>query len=189
MNVSSPAFHLRDTTPRPPCKPMSTINTQPYHSPCGDLLIGAFGDRLCLCNWTVAETVTARVARILQAECIDVPSPVTEEAAKQLDEYFSRKRTSFSIPLHFAGTAFQRLVWEELRHIPYGTTISYAEQAKRIGRQKAVRAVAAANGANAISIIVPCHRVIGSDKRLTGYGGGLHAKAFLLDLEATSHTL
>lgn len=168
---------------------MSIINTQLYHSPCGDLLIGAFGNRLCLCNWTVAEVVTARVARILQAECIDAASHITDETAKQLDEYFNRKRTSFTIPIIFAGTTFQKQVWEELRHIPYGTTISYTEQAKRIGRQKAVRAVATANGANAISIIVPCHRVIGSDKRLTGYGGGLPAKAFLLDLEATSYTL
>ncbi len=102
----------------------------------------------------------------------------------QLDEYFSRKRTAFDIPLAFIGTDFQKAVWNELLNIPYGTTISYAKLSQRLNNPKAIRAVAAANGANPISIFVPCHRVIGSNHKLTGYGGGLAAKKILLELEA-----
>lgn len=106
-----------------------------------------------------------------------------EIANKQLDEYFHRERRDFDIPLLFVGTDFQKKVWNELLNIPYGTSISYAEMSRRLGVPKAVRALANANGANALSVIVPCHRVIGSDGSLTGYGGGLERKRFLLDLE------
>ncbi len=110
--------------------------------------------------------------------------PVIERAAAQLDEYFNGTRKSFDIPLKFIGTEFQQSVRRTLTEIPYGTTISYAELAQRVGNPKAVRAVAAANAINPVSIFVPCHRVIGSDSSLTGYGGGLAAKEFLLKLEA-----
>jgi methylated-DNA-[protein]-cysteine S-methyltransferase len=106
------------------------------------------------------------------------------EAKRQLQEYFAGTRRTFELPLQPEGTPFQRLVWEELRNIPYGTTISYQELATRVGAEKAVRPVGAANGANPIPIIIPCHRVIGSDGSLTGYGGGLERKRWLLDLEA-----
>lgn len=105
------------------------------------------------------------------------------EAARQLDEYFGRKRTTFDIPLLFAGTDFQKNVWRTLLEIPYGQTLSYGEMARRLGLPNSVRAVANANGANAISIFAPCHRVIGSNRSLTGYGGGIEAKKFLLELE------
>jgi methylated-DNA-[protein]-cysteine S-methyltransferase len=101
----------------------------------------------------------------------------------QLREYFAGVRRGFDLPLKPAGTAFQLAVWTALRQIPYGETISYAELARRIGNPKAVRAVGLANGANPISIIVPCHRVIGADGRLVGYGGGLNIKERLLALE------
>ena len=104
-------------------------------------------------------------------------------ACRQLDEYFRHERQSFDLPLFFVGTEFQKKVWQTLLTIPYGTTVSYAYLARRIGMPRAVRAVANANGANAISIFVPCHRVIGSDGSLTGYGGGLPAKKYLLELE------
>lgn len=104
-------------------------------------------------------------------------------ARKQLDEYFAGERQSFDLPLHPLGTPFQVQVWHTLAGIPYGTTISYAELARRIGQPLAVRAVGAANGRNPLPIILPCHRVIGSDGSLTGFGGGLPTKRFLLGME------
>ncbi len=105
------------------------------------------------------------------------------QAATQLAEYFAGRRREFTLPLAPRGTAFQIAVWQQLRRIPYGRIISYGELAKRIDRPQAVRAVGAANGANPIAIIVPCHRVIGAAGRLTGYGGGLSLKRHLLELE------
>lgn len=111
------------------------------------------------------------------------PTPEAEELFKQLREYFQGWRRDFDIPLAPEGTTFQRRVWEELRRIPCGATISYAELARRIGDPRAVRAVARANALNPIAILIPCHRVIGSDGTLTGYAGGLERKARLLKLE------
>jgi methylated-DNA-[protein]-cysteine S-methyltransferase len=108
------------------------------------------------------------------------------EARRQLAAYFEGRLQEFDLPLTMEGTAFQQRVWEELRKIPYGVTISYGELARRIGRPKGSRAVGLANGRNPIGIIVPCHRVIGADGRLTGYGGGLPRKAALLALEASA---
>jgi methylated-DNA-[protein]-cysteine S-methyltransferase len=106
-------------------------------------------------------------------------------ARGQLEEYFAGTRQAFDLPLAAEGTDFQRRVWDALLGIPYGTTISYLELARRIGDPKAVRAVGLANGRNPISIIVPCHRVIGSDGSLTGYGGGIERKRWLLQHEAS----
>lgn len=118
------------------------------------------------------------------------PSPQGEEgfrvrslAEQQLAEYFSGQRKVFDLPLEFTGTDFQKRVWSALLTIPYGETRSYADIAKQVGSPKAVRAVGLANSKNPISIIVPCHRVIGSDGKLTGYAGGLHNKEYLLRLE------
>lgn len=105
------------------------------------------------------------------------------EAIRQLEAYFAGRLREFSLALAPGGTMFQRIVWDALRGIPYGTTVSYGEIARRIGKPQAVRAVGAANGRNPLPIVVPCHRVIGSDGRLTGYGGGLHVKEALLALE------
>ncbi len=107
----------------------------------------------------------------------------------QLDEYFKRTRRKFDIPLDLVGTEFQKKVWLSLLKIPYGTTISYAQQAQLINKPKAVRAVANANGKNKIAIILPCHRVIGSDGTLTGYGGGIWRKKKLLELEQEENLL
>jgi methylated-DNA-[protein]-cysteine S-methyltransferase len=106
------------------------------------------------------------------------------EAKRQLDEYFAGERTTFDLPLNPAGTPFQQVVWEALRAIPYGEVFSYGEIAEQIGKPGAARAVGLANGRNPISVIVPCHRVIGASGSLTGYGGGLERKQLLLDLEA-----
>ena len=107
-----------------------------------------------------------------------------DDAAEQLDEYFAGTRTTFDLPLDLRGTPFQIAAWEALATIPYGATHTYAEQAARIGRPNAVRAIGAANGRNPISIVLPCHRVVGSDGSLTGFAGGLEAKAALLAFEA-----
>jgi methylated-DNA-[protein]-cysteine S-methyltransferase len=108
---------------------------------------------------------------------------------RQLDEYFANKRHHFDLDLDLSGTDFQRRVWHALRAIPYGTTISYGELARRIGDGKASRAVGLANGRNPVAVIVPCHRVIGANGQLTGFGGGLPRKKFLLELEAHDFAL
>ncbi len=109
--------------------------------------------------------------------------PVLAAAASQLRAYFSGDLTTFDLPLTLEGTGFQRIVWAGLQAIPYGETISYGELARRIGQPSASRAVGLANGRNPVSIVVPCHRVIGADGSLTGYGGGMDRKRFLLGLE------
>lgn len=164
-----------------------TIRIQNYHSPCGELILGSYGDKLCLCDWQNEERrklIDGRIQKGLKAGYVIGESEVIRKAIAQLDEYFDRKRNVFDIPLLFVGTEFQKTVWNELLNIPYGTTESYASLSQRLGNPKAIRAVASANGANAISIFVPCHRVIGSNRKLTGYAGGLPAKQLLLELEA-----
>lgn len=165
----------------------NTIITKLYDSPCGVIVLGSLDDKLCLCDWqngTNHDSVMKRLRHILKAEFEEGTSEVIEKATRQLDEYFAKERKEFDIPLLFAGTDFQNVVWQELLKIPYGATMSYGEMSKRIGMPKAVRAVANANGANAISIFAPCHRVIGSDNSLTGYGGGLDVKRKLLEIES-----
>lgn len=112
------------------------------------------------------------------------PTPLLEEAARQLEEYFAGQRRAFALPLRLRGTAFQRAVWQALAAIPYGEVRTYGEIARAIGKPRACRAVGMANHRNPISILVPCHRVVGAGGSLTGYGGGLENKRFLLELEA-----
>ena len=112
---------------------------------------------------------------------------IIDQAAEELDEYFEGARRSFDVPLDPVGTAFQRRAWAALRTIPYGETVTYGEQAERLGDRRKARAVGAANGRNPISIIVPCHRVVGSNGSLTGFAGGLDVKAWLLDHERFGH--
>lgn len=167
-------------------KEKNIIKIRRYESPCGTLVLGSYGDKLCLCDWQVEkhrDHVNRRLKRVLNAEFEEGRSDIIEKAMQQLDEFFAGTRREFEIPLLFAGTDFQETVWEELLKIPYGQTISYGEMARRIGMPKAVRAVANANGANSISIFAPCHRVIGSNRSLTGYAGGVDTKRKLLELE------
>lgn len=159
-----------------------------YDAPCGELVVGSFGERLCLCDWVVERhhrCVVDRLKRLLHAEFEESSSPVIEKAMARLDEYFSKKRYDFDLPLLLVGTEFQKRVWNELLKIPYGKTTSYGTMAENLGVPTASRAVANANGANSMSIFIPCHRVIGSNGTLTGYGGGLYAKEFLLKHEST----
>ncbi|WP_417884679.1 methylated-DNA--[protein]-cysteine S-methyltransferase [Zunongwangia sp.] len=116
---------------------------------------------------------------------IDIPKCLLQ-ARLQLSEYFKKERTKFSFPINPEGTEFQQKVWKELLHIDYGKTCSYLELSKKLGNPKAIRAVASANGKNPLWIVIPCHRVIGSDGSLTGYSGGLSRKKWLLELESPS---
>ena len=153
---------------------MTPVMNQAYvHSPVGMWLIGEEGNSICQVDF---------VGDI--APPIGKPSsPLLEQAVEQLGDYFQGQRKTFSLPYHVKGTPFQEAVWQALREIPYGKTCSYQDIAKKVGRPKAMRAVGGANHRNPISILIPCHRVIGQDGGLVGYGGGLEAKKFLLDLE------
>ena len=123
------------------------------------------------------------------AEIVDVADhAVLQQAADELGEYFAGTRVDFDVPLDPRGTAFQLAAWSALRAIPYGETVSYGEQAKRLGDPGKARAVGAANGRNPLPIIVPCHRVVGSNGHLTGFGGGIETKAWLLDHEQAVRT-
>jgi methylated-DNA-[protein]-cysteine S-methyltransferase len=162
------------------------IYLQYYQSPFGELVLGESAGELCLCDWKyrkMRDQVDQRIQNGLQAEFKLEETDFLDEVKSQLSEYFAKERTSFDLPLRFVGSDFQKSVWEKLITIPYGKTNSYMELSRALGDEKAIRAVATANGANALSIIVPCHRIIGSDGSLTGYAGGLKAKQKLLQLE------
>ncbi len=168
------------------------IHIQSYSSPCGEMILGSYNNKLCLCDWQNEKRrlqIDTRIRKGLRASYVESGSDVLTQAITQLEEYFHNKRTTFDIPLLFVGTDFQQAVWRELLHIPYGQTYSYAALSQRMNHPEAIRAIAAANGANAISVFVPCHRVIGSNQRLIGYAGGLPAKQFLLDLESPTNRL
>lgn len=168
---------------------MEPIFIHPFHTPFGELLLGSFNNELCLCDWRyrrMRSTIDARIQRDLQTEYVEGGSPVIEETKAQLNAYFTGERTTFDLALRLVGTDFQQRVWKSLLAVPYGTTLSYAAMTAQVAEPTAIRAVASANGANALSIIVPCHRIIGSKGELTGYAGGIPAKRKLLQLERTS---
>ena len=151
-------------------------------SPVGRLKLVATDDGLAAILW--AKDRPSRVR--LEIEGGEPQHPVIAEAERQLGEYFAGRRKRFALTLDLAGTAFQRKVWTALLTIPFGETRSYGQIAKQIGKPRACRAVGAANGRNPVSIVAPCHRVIGSTGELTGFAGGLDTKAFLLALEGAS---
>lgn len=156
------------------------IEKRLYHTPFGPLALGCEGGQLCLCSWIQIETTKHEEATNALGD--DSPE-ILKQAASQLDEYFSNKRTHFDIPVKLTGTPFQQKVWEALSFIPFGSTVSYAQLAHSVGIPKASRAVAQACHANPIAIIIPCHRVIGANGKLIGYAGGLERKGSLLALE------
>ncbi len=159
-----------------------------HATPAGTLVLGVWHDALCLCDWQTSRRHAAnlsRVQRALGAAVQEGEVALLAVVRQQIDEYFSGRRRAFSLPLLPAGSKFQNSVWTALSAIPYGTTCSYAMLARQLGCSAAVRAVAAAVGANPLSIVVPCHRVIGSDGSLTGYAGGLPAKRMLLQIEGS----
>jgi len=166
---------------------MKQIYTHRVTTPIGRLLLGSYEDKLCLADWydrKARKRVDKRLQKSLQAEYVDKDTEILVRTREQIDAYFRGERKIFDIPLFTVGTDLQKSVWKALGHIPYGETLSYLELSKNIGNEKAVRAVASAVGLNAMSIIIPCHRVIGSDGSLRGYAGGLEVKQKLLDLES-----
>lgn len=150
------------------------------------MILGSYDNKLCMADWRYRkerESIDRRVQKGLNATFIEEESSVLTLAKEELEAYFKGLRKTFDIPLLLVGTEFQKSIWHELLEIPFGTTASYLDLAKGIHNEKAVRAVASAVGANAISIFIPCHRIIGSDGSLTGYAGGLEGKKKLLEVE------
>lgn len=162
------------------------IYTQIFHGPLGKMIACATEQGLCLLEFvgsTRIEREQQELQRLLNLRLVAGSNSHLEQTEAELREYFAGERRQFDVALHTPSTPFEALVWTALQQIPYGETVSYQQQAARIGKPSAVRAVANANGKNRVSIIIPCHRVIGADGSLTGYGGGLQRKQWLLEHE------
>lgn len=153
----------------------------------GQMIACATDRGLCLLEFAerpILEKEYADLTRLLRAPIVDAPHEHTLNAERQITAWFAGERLAFDLPLDMPGTAFQQQVWQALLALPYGATASYQQQAERIGRPDAVRAVGAANGQNRLAVIVPCHRVFAKNGDLTGYGGGIERKRWLLAHEA-----
>lgn len=169
----------------------SVVNVERFSSPIGSLIACASDRGICFLGFVGQENSEKHFKNIqqdLNAIILPGKNRHLSQLKKELEAYFEGKRKEFSVPLHFIGTAFRKEVWEGLQSIPYGKTVTYKEQAVAMNNPKAIRAIAAANGANKISIVVPCHRVIGSNGKLTGYAGGLPKKKWLLAFEQQNST-
>ena len=192
---------------------MEKVYCRELDTPVGQVILGAMGGKLCLCDWKNSKRRMQnanRIKRLLKAELVAIPSSqeeleslaeaskseslaeasalqeslsVLDKTEKELAEYFAGSRQSFDIPLLLAGTDFQKSVWQALREIPYGEVVTYMDVSQSIGNPQAIRAVSQAIGSNPLSILIPCHRVVGSNGALTGYAGGIEAKRWLLELE------
>lgn len=163
------------------------ISYQDFKSPYGDLTIASYGDKLCICDWKYRRmrmSINERVRKYYNSEFVEESSIVIEKTIELLNRYFSGEDVEWDIPIELIGTDFQKSVWTQLLKIPYGKTTTYKKLSENMKNEKAIRAVATANGANTHAIIVPCHRVIGSNGDLVGYAGGLRVKKKLLDLES-----
>jgi len=172
-------------------KASSIINIIRLTSPIGPMFACASQEGLCLLEFTdrrMLENEFKDLCKRMNAAILPGDNPHLDQVAIELDEYFKGNRNQFNVALHTPGSEFQNSVWNILQDIPYGETRSYKQQAIALNKPKAIRAVANANGMNRIAIIIPCHRVIGSNGDLTGYGGGLHRKQWLLDLEQKMST-
>ncbi len=162
------------------------VNMTRIETDLGTMIAGATDKGICMfefADYKLLELELRQLAESLKAPLVQGENPHFDTLRKQLDEYFKGERREFDIPLDLVGTEFQKKVWLSLLQIPYGSTTTYAKQAALLGKPSAVRAVANANGKNKISIILPCHRVIGADGMLTGYGGGIWRKKKLLEFE------
>lgn len=165
---------------------MNTISIQYCKTRVGELIIGSIDEHLCLLDFRyrkMRSSVDRRLKKHFNAEFIEEDNATLQETRSQIEEYLAGERKTFTLPLLLAGSDFQKSVWQALMNVTYGQTASYLELAQTINNEKAVRAVANANGANAIALIIPCHRIIGNDGSLVGYGGGLDVKKRLLKLE------
>lgn len=155
-------------------------------TPVGKMIVGANDKGICLFDFEYRKAlpeIKLRIATVLKEDYVFGAHPLFKELEQQVEAYFEGSRTAFDLPLQLAGSAFQVQVWEALLQIPYGEKRTYKQQALAYGDQKAIRAIASANGANGIAIIVPCHRVVGSNGSLTGYAGGVEQKRWLLEHE------
>lgn len=167
-------------------KTKRVINITRLETPVGSMYACATEKGICMLDFTDRRTLEKEfkeLTKYLDAVILPDENKHFNLLRKEINEYFNGKRKSFSVPLYAPGTDFQMNVWKQLKKIPYGKTLSYKKQALAINKPKAIRAVANANGHNRISIIIPCHRVIGEDGTLTGYGGGLWRKKWFLDFE------
>ncbi len=167
----------------------SIINIVRFTTPIGPMFACASERGICLLDFTdrrMLETEFKDLCKRLNGVILPGTNPYLDHAQTELSEYFLGERKNFTVPLDTPGTDFQRSVWGILQNITYGETRSYKQQAIAINNPKAIRAVASANGHNRVSIIIPCHRVIGSNGSLVGYGGGLHRKKWLLDFEKSN---
>lgn len=171
---------------------MEDIHIQYCKTKIGELILGSFDGGLCLLDFRyrkMRKTVDDRIKNGLNADFSECDDDVLVKTREQLDEYLAGGRKAFDIPVLMVGTDFQKSVWNALMKVPYGSTSTYLQLAKEIDNEKAVRAVASANGANAMALVIPCHRIIGSNGELVGYGGGLPVKKRLLRLERESLNL
>lgn len=165
---------------------MNQINIHYYKTKIGELILGTFDNKLCILDFRyrrMRAVVDNRIKKGLDAEFIENDDEIMRETRRQLGEYLCGDRKEFNLPLLMVGTDFQKSVWNALIKVPYGAISTYLQLAKDIDNEKAVRAVASANGANSIGIIIPCHRIIAGNGELAGYGGGLPVKKRLLKLE------
>ena len=165
---------------------MKFINIRYCNTKIGELILGSFEGKLCLLDFRyrkMRKSVDERIKKRLNSNFVENNTEIIEKTRAELDEYFHGNRQEFDVPLQMVGTDFQKSVWEALLRVPFGTTSTYLQLAKNIKNEKAVRAVAAANGANSMAIIIPCHRIIGSNGELVGYAGGLPINKRLLKLE------
>ena len=171
---------------------MNEINVKYYKSKYGELIIATYDNKLCMLDWRYRKmrtSIDSRITKALGSVFVEKDNELIEKTIIQINEYFNLERKEFNIPLLLIGSPFQKEVWKELRKVTYGKTSTYLQLSKDINNEKAIRAVASANGANAISIIVPCHRIIASNGDLRGYAGGLSIKKKLLDLENNLFTM
>ena len=162
------------------------INVQFHKTKIGEFILGSFDSELCILDFRYRKmrlSLDVKIKKALACDFVETNTEILELAKKQLDEYLIGDRKIFDLPLNMVGTDFQKKVWKSLMDVPYGMTSTYLHLAESIGNRNAVRAVANANGANSIAIVVPCHRIIGTNGELVGYGGGLPIKKRLLALE------
>lgn len=171
---------------------MNQISIQYYKTKIGELILGSFDEKLCLLDFKYRKMrvpVDNRIKKGLYAKFVEQNNELLTKTKKQIGEYLNGDRKEFDIPLIMVGSDFQKSAWKALMEVPYGKTSTYLNLAKAINNGKAARAVASANGANSIGLIIPCHRIIGSNGELVGYGGGLPVKKQLLKLEYNNSVL
>ena len=167
---------------------MNAIHIQYCKTTIGNLILGCFQNRLCMLDFRdrkTRSTIDKRIKQGLNADFIERDHGILQKTRQQIAEYLSGHRKQFDIPIWLVGSDFQKQVWQQLLRLNYGQTASYLTLAKKINNEKAVRALASANGANALALIIPCHRIIQSNGGLGGYSGGLSVKKRLLEIEAS----